>query len=145
MTYRKDDVLVPREGSAFTLTHKEVKLVERHEFRNQAVWWVENTNLSGQTAMGTLYETTLTAFVKKPTFFRMGHTYVFRGLGVVPANNATQHTVEEIYSVDNPDTPDDKLTAVLRARTSAGKEYITLAHKWEFAKMIDKDDVRDLV
>lgn len=125
---RAGEVLVPKPG--LWTSFMEVETYSSRQFKGKTYWWVEMTSVGGASHLDTLSEDTLRkGFVRKPSFYRVGKKYKFRGL------RDTIWTILDVYVID-PDNPNSESIAVARkSEPSWGGVGIERLTKNDFSRM----------
>lgn len=125
------EVWLPRVGSIYNPTFKEITLVNTHQFKGVTYWWVEALSKSGFTTLESFTASTIkTNFDLKPSFYQVGKTYKFRNVG-----RDDTWLVLDVYQVSTP-AYGDKVKAVAKMTTANGLQDIQTLTQGDFARMV---------
>lgn len=129
---KKGDRLVPKGDSTWALswTEAEVLAVETVNGTEQA--WLKLKPKNGFSTLHTLTVDGLRkSWERKPTFYKIGESYTWQRVYINPET----FKILDVYQVENPIAPGDKLSAFAICTDAYGKQYGTSLNASDFSRM----------
>lgn len=130
---KKGDRLVPNPSSTWGLSWVEAEVMAVEFVGGIEQAWIKLTPKSGgSSTLNTISVDTLRrTWQRKPTFYKIGGSYVWQRVYVNPET----FKILDVFQVQNPATPGDKFSAFAICTDSYGKQYGTSLNASDFSRM----------